>query len=79
MLEALLKEPGAVVSRERLEDAVYGWGEEVGSNSIEVHVHHLRRKLAPELIRNVRGVSYRIDVSLPRLAAVLGAPAGLGG
>jgi len=60
VLEALLKEPGAVVSRERLEDAVYGWGEEVGSNSIEVHVHHLRRKLAPELIRNVRGVGYRI-------------------
>jgi two-component system, OmpR family, response regulator QseB len=60
VLEALMKEPGAVVSRERLEDAVYGWGEEVGSNSIEVHVHHLRRKLAPELIRNVRGVGYRI-------------------
>ena len=60
VLEALLKEPGAVVSRERLEDAVYGWGEEVGSNSIEVHVHHLRRKLVPELIRNVRGVGYRI-------------------
>ena len=60
VLEALLKEPGAVVSRERLEDAVYGWGEEVGSNSIEVHVHHLRRKLAAELIRNVRGVGYRI-------------------
>jgi two-component system, OmpR family, response regulator len=60
VLEALLKEPGAVVSRERLEDAVYGWGEEVGSNSIEVHVHHLRRKLTPQLIRNVRGVGYRI-------------------
>ena len=60
VLEALMKEPGAVVSRERLEDAVYGWGEEVGSNSIEVHVHHLRRKLAPQLIRNVRGVGYRI-------------------
>jgi DNA-binding response OmpR family regulator len=49
-----------VVSREKLEDAVYGWGEEVGSNSIEVHLHHLRRKLQPELIRNVRGVGYRI-------------------
>jgi two-component system response regulator QseB len=60
VLEALMKEPGAVVSRERLEDAVYGWGEEVGSNSIEVHLHHLRRKLRPELIRNVRGVGYRI-------------------
>src|ERR671929_152584 len=60
VLEALMKEPGAVVSRERLEDAVYGWGEEIGSNSIEVHVHHLRRKLASDLIRNVRGVGYRI-------------------
>jgi two-component system response regulator QseB len=60
--EALMKEPGAVVSREKLEDAVYGWGEEVGSNSIEVHLHHLRRKLRPELIRNVRGVGYRIAV-----------------
>ena len=60
VLEALMKEPGAVVSREKLEDAVYGWGEEVGSNSIEVHLHHLRRKLKPELIRNVRGVGYRI-------------------
>ena len=60
VLEALMKEPGAVVSRERLEDAVYGWGEEVGSNSIEVHVHHLRRKLASDLIRNVCGVGYRI-------------------
>jgi two-component system response regulator QseB len=60
VLEALLKEPGAVVSRDKLEDAVYGWGEEVGSNSIEVHLHHLRRKLSASLIRNVRGVGYRI-------------------
>jgi two-component system response regulator QseB len=60
VLEALMAEPGAVVSREKLEDAVYGWGEEVGSNSIEVHLHHLRRKLKPELIRNVRGVGYRV-------------------
>ena len=60
VLEALMKEPGAVVTREKLEDAVYGWGEEVGSNSIEVHLHHLRRKLKPQLIRNVRGVGYRI-------------------
>ena len=60
VLEALMKEPGAVVSREKLEDAVYGWGEEVGSNSIEVHLHHLRRKLKPQLIRNVRGVGYRV-------------------
>ena len=60
VLEALMREPGTVVSRAKLEDSVYGWGEEVGSNSIEVHLHHLRRKLAPELIRNVRGVGYRV-------------------
>ena len=60
VLEALMLEPGAVVSRDRLEEAVYGWGEEVGSNSVEVHLHNLRRKLRPELIRNVRGVGYRI-------------------
>jgi two-component system response regulator QseB len=60
VLEALMREPDAVVSREKLEDAVYGWGEEIGSNSIEVHLHHLRRKLCPELIRNIRGVGYRV-------------------
>jgi len=60
VLEALLKDPGAVVSRARLEEAVYGWGEEIGSNSIEVHLHHLRRKLAAGIIRNVRGVGYRV-------------------
>ena len=51
---------GAVVSRQKLEEAVYGWGQEVESNSVEVHLHNLRRKLAPELIRNLRGVGYRI-------------------
>jgi two-component system, OmpR family, response regulator QseB len=60
VLEALMKEPGAVISPKRLEDAVYGWGEEVGSNSIEVHLHHLRRKLEPGIIRNIRGVGYQI-------------------
>ena len=60
VLEALLREPGTVVSRARLEDSVYGWGEEVGSNSVEVHLHHLRKKLDPALIRNVRGVGYRV-------------------
>ena len=60
VLEALMQEPGNVVSREKLEDAVYGWGAEIGSNTVEVHLHHLRRKLDPALIRNVRGVGYRI-------------------
>jgi len=60
VLEALLRRPGAVLSRRQLEEAVYGWGEEVASNAIEVHLHHLRRKLGANAIRNVRGVGYRI-------------------
>ena len=60
LLEALMLRPGAVLSREQLEDAVYGWGEEVGSNAVEVHLHNLRRKLGPECIRNVRGVGYKM-------------------
>jgi two-component system, OmpR family, response regulator QseB len=60
VLEVLMREPGAVVSRAKLEDSVYGWGEEIGSNSVEVHLHHLRKKLEPALIRNVRGVGYRV-------------------
>ena len=60
VLEALLQRPGAVLSRERLEDAVYGWGDEVGSNAIEVHLHFLRRKLGAATIKNIRGVGYRV-------------------
>lgn len=60
VLEALMQRPGAVLSREKLEESVYGWGEEVASNAIEVHLHHLRRKVGPELIKNVRGVGYRV-------------------
>jgi DNA-binding response OmpR family regulator len=61
LLEALLQRPGAVLSREQLEDTVYGWGEEVGSNAVEVHLHKLRRKLGAETIRNVRGVGYKVS------------------
>ena len=60
LLHALLETPGAVLSREQLEDRLYGWGEEVESNAVEVHIHNLRRKLAPPLIRTVRGVGYRL-------------------
>jgi two-component system response regulator QseB len=60
LLEALMRRPGAVLSRERLEESVYGWGEEVSSNAVEVHLHNLRRKLGNQVIRNVRGVGYRI-------------------
>jgi two-component system response regulator QseB len=60
VLEALMRRPGAVLSRERLEEAVYGWGEEVVSNAIEVHLHNLRRKLGAAVIKNIRGVGYRV-------------------
>jgi len=60
LLHALLERPGRILSRAQLEERLYGWGEEVGSNVVEVHIHSLRRKLGAELIRNVRGVGYRI-------------------
>ena len=60
VLEILAQAPGVVVSREKLEEAVYGWGQEIESNCVEVYLHHLRRKLDHELIRNVRGVGYRL-------------------
>ncbi|MBL8260491.1 MAG: response regulator transcription factor [Candidatus Competibacteraceae bacterium] len=63
LLKALAESPGAVLSREQLEERLYGWGEEVESNAIEVHVHNLRRKLAPALIRTIRGVGYRLENS----------------
>ena len=61
VLEALMQRPGKVLSRDALEEAVYGWKDEIGSNAIEVHLHHLRKKLGPNAIKNIRGVGYRID------------------
>jgi two-component system response regulator QseB len=69
VLEALMQRRGAVLSRRRLEEAVYDWGDEIGSNAIEVHVHNLRKKLGPKRIENVRGLGYRVcgdtDVERP--------------
>ncbi len=58
LLQALMTNPGRVLTREQLEQKLYAWGDEIESNTLEVHVHHLRRKLAPEVIRTVRGVGY---------------------
>lgn len=60
LLHALLEHPGRILSRAQLEERLYGWGEEVESNVVEVHVHTLRRKLGADFIRNVRGVGYRV-------------------
>jgi len=62
VLEALLERAGAVLSRTQLEEKVYGWDDEPGSNTIEVYVHGLRKKLGADLIRNVRGVGYTIGL-----------------
>ena len=61
MLQLLLESSGRVLSRQHFEESLYGWDEEIESNAIEVHIHHLRKKLGSRLIRTVRGVSYTID------------------
>lgn len=60
LLNALAEHPGRVLTREALEGRLYAWGEEVASNALEVHVHHLRRKLGADRILTVRGVGYRL-------------------
>lgn len=61
LLHALMLGAGRVLSREQLEQQIYGWGQEVESNAIEVHIHHLRSKLGSELIQTVRGVGYALQ------------------
>jgi two-component system, OmpR family, response regulator len=60
ILVALLDRPGAILSRAQLEERLYGWGDEIDSNAIEVHVHALRRKLGADFIHTVRGLGYRV-------------------
>ncbi|MEH6651408.1 MAG: response regulator transcription factor [Motiliproteus sp.] len=61
LLLELLSHPGRVFTRDQLSERLYGWNDEVESNTVEVHIHHLRKKLGSELIRTVRGVGYRIE------------------
>jgi len=61
LLHELLAQPGRVLTRDRLQQVLYGWDEDVESNALEVHIHHLRKKFFPELIRTVRGVGYLVD------------------
>lgn len=60
LLEELLENQGRVLTRDRLEQSLYGWNAEVESNAIEVHIHHLRKKFGAELIKTIRGVGYMI-------------------
>ena len=61
ILTILLENRSKVMSRSRLEEGLYAWNDEVESNTVEVHIHHLRKKLGAELIRTIRGVGYIID------------------
>lgn len=61
ILEALMERPSHVLSRSQLEERLYGWQEEIGSNAVEVHIHHLRAKLGADFIRTVRGLGYTLQ------------------
>ncbi|HAM77148.1 response regulator transcription factor [Alcanivorax sp. DSM 26295] len=60
LLVELARQPGRVFTRDYLEQALYGWSDEVESNALEVHIHHLRRKLGSEAIKTIRGVGYML-------------------
>jgi two-component system response regulator QseB len=60
ILQVLMRRPGAIVSRAGFEEQLYGWDEEIDSNAIEVHIHRLRQKLDPKMIRTVRGLGYQM-------------------
>lgn len=65
ILHTLLLNAGRVMSKAQIEEQLYGWGDEIESNAVEVFIHHLRRKLYPELIRTIRGVGYMIEKVAP--------------
>ena len=60
VLEPLLARPGMILSRQQLEEKLYGWKDDISSNAVEVYVHGLRKKLGVKLIQNVRGVGYMV-------------------
>lgn len=61
LMSALMTTAGSVFSRAQLEETLYGWNEEIGSNAVEVHIHQLRKKFDKELIRNIRGLGYMVS------------------
>jgi len=61
ILHALMEKPGTVLSRQQLEEKIYGWNEEVESNTIEYHISQLRKKIGRDIIRNIRGVGYTLE------------------
>lgn len=65
LLRALAERPGHILSREQLEDKLYSWGEAVSSNTVDVHIHNLRKKIYPEFIQTIRGVGYKLGNRTP--------------
>lgn len=61
VLQTLMLRQGQILSRSQLEQALYGWGDEIESNAVEVHIHHLRKKLDGRLIRTIRHLGYRLE------------------
>ncbi len=61
LLKSLMENAGRVMTRPTLESRLYSWGEEVSSNALEVHIHHLRKKFGNEFIKTIRGVGYKLD------------------
>lgn len=60
LMFALMKNPGAVLSKTQLEDSIYGWNEETSSNAVEVHIHQIRKKLDSDVIKNIRNLGYTL-------------------
>ena len=60
LLHDLMRHPGHIRSRSQLEESLYAWGDETGSNTVEVYIHHLRKKFGPDFIRTVRGLGYQL-------------------
>ena len=61
ILELLMRNAGRVLTRAQLEESLYGWGDSVESNTIEVFIHHLRKKLGADFIRTLRGIGYSVE------------------
>ena len=60
LLQALLSPPGHIRSRSQLEESLYSWGDETGSNTVEVYIHHLRKKFGADFVKTVRGLGYQL-------------------
>jgi DNA-binding response OmpR family regulator len=60
LLQALMQRPGVILSRAQIEQRIYGWGEEVESNAIDVLIHEIRKKFGKDIIRNVRGAGWMV-------------------